>query len=134
VNGSEFAPVAVRDNKYSFVLPAGSQEVRLLSRAARPCEARPWVSDERVLGLSVNRIVIRDGADVMDLALDGPAPARGWWALEGDGLHMSRWTNGDASLRLPEASSLRLLELTIADGMIYPLSGGWMPEVIAAAA
>jgi hypothetical protein len=134
VNGSEFAPVAVRGNKYSFVLPADSQEVRLLSRAARPCEARPWVSDERVLGLSVSRIVIRDGADVMDLPLDGPAAARGWWALEGSGSDVWRWTNGDASLRLPEASGERRLELTIGCGMVYPLSDGRMPKAIAAAA
>jgi len=137
VNGRELAPVAVNGDIYAFTLPSGPQEVRLRSRAARPCAARPWVSDERVLGLSVSRIRVRDGLDVVDLALDGPAPGRGWWAIERDGSRVSRWTDGDALLRLPEANGLRVLEVTIGSGMTYPLegmTGARVPKVVAAAA
>ena len=94
MNDREIAPVAVNGDTYTFALPAGQRDVRLLSRAARPCAARPWISDERILGVSVSRIRVRDGLDVVDLAIDGPALARGWWAVERDGSRVSRWTDG----------------------------------------
>jgi hypothetical protein len=137
VNDREIAPVAVNGDTYTFALPAGQRDVRLLSRAARPCAARPWISDERILGVSVSRIRVRDGLDVVDLPIDGPALAHGWWAVEQDGSRVSRWTDGDALLRLPEASGLRVLELTIGNGMTYPLQGvmgSRRPKVVAAAA
>jgi hypothetical protein len=137
VNGRAIAPISVNGDTYAFTLPPGPREVRVLSRAARPCAARPWVSDERVLGLSVSRIRVRDGLDVVDLALDGPALAEGWWAVERDGSGMTRWTDGDARLRLPEANGLRVLELTLGNRMTYPLqsvAGQRKLNVVAAAA
>jgi len=45
-----------------FVLPRGGGEVRLLSRAQSPTEARPWLEDRRRLGVRVKRIVLRGAA------------------------------------------------------------------------
>jgi hypothetical protein len=60
---------------------------------------------------------------VTDLALDGPAPGRGWWDVERETFGMSRWTDGDAALCLPASHGLpRLLELTMGGGMTYPLA------------
>jgi hypothetical protein len=121
--GRELRPVRVATGVYSFVLPSGWDDVQVVSRAARPCDARPWIEDQRLLGVSVRRIRLRDGAEVTDLALDGPVPGRGWWNVEYETSGMSRWTNGDAALRLPASHGLpRLLELTIGGGMTYPLA------------
>jgi hypothetical protein len=121
-NRREFRPIRVAAGVYSFVLPSGSDELRVMSRAARPCDARPWIEDQRLLGVSVRRIRLHDGAEVTDLALDGPAPGRGWWDVERETFGMSRWTDGDAALRLPASHGLpRLLELTMG-GMTYPLA------------
>jgi hypothetical protein len=121
VDGNEVQPLCVADGQYSFVLPPGTREVRLLSRAARPCDTRPWLGDPRVLGVSVSRVRLRHRQGVDELALDGPAAVRGWQDVEHDGVRMWRWTNGDAVLRLPDfVASGSVLELTMG-GMIYPL-------------
>jgi hypothetical protein len=122
VNGREFRPIRAGDDLFSFILPSTATEVRLRSNAARPCDTQPWIEDRRVLGVSVSRIRVRHGSEIEDLALDGPALGRGWWAVERDGLQISRLTNGDAVLRLPEAHGpSRVLELKMGGNMTYPL-------------
>ncbi len=122
VDGREFRPVRSVGTTYSFMLPSRPALVRLLSRTARPCETRPWLDDTRLLGVSVSRIRVRQGQDVEDLPLDGPALGRGWWRIEREGVDMTRWTKGDAVLRLPEGDGCsRVLELTLRGGMIYPV-------------
>jgi hypothetical protein len=97
-------------------------KVRLRSNAARPCDTQPQIEDHRVLSVSVSRIQVRHGNEIEDLALDGPAFGRGWWAVDPDGLQINRWTNGDAVLRLPEAyAASRVLELRMGGNMTYPL-------------
>jgi hypothetical protein len=113
------------------------KEVRLVSRTARPCGARPWAGDDRRLGVSVSGIRIRRGSEVARLPLDGPEFGGGWWALEHSDGQMWRWTDGDAVLRLPEGhGAIRLLELMIGGGLIYPLhaTADNAPQAIAAAA
>ena len=123
VNGRLFRPVCATGGVYSFMLPSTAREVRLLSNAARPGDARPWVEDRRVLGLYVRGISIETGSECADLALDGPSCGAGWWDVERDGGAMARWTNGDAVLRLPEArGTSRILRLAIGGGMTYPLA------------
>ena len=138
-NGHEFRPVCIDGEVHSFMLPSGTEAVRLVSRAARPCEMRPWTGDQRLLGISVSRIRVRDGNETLDLPLDGPAIGPGWWAAEQAERHMWRWTNGDAVLRLPEATgSSRLLELTISGGPVHtlplPNAAADAPEAVAATA
>ncbi len=137
VNGREYKPVCVAGDVHSFMLPSGPQEVRLVSRAARPSDAQPWAGDQRLLGISVRRIRVRNGSEIVDLALDSPVFGRGWWGVEQANAQMWRWTNGDALLRLPEANgSSRLLELTISGMSAYPLdaTAGSTPQAVAATA
>ena len=138
VNGRTLRPIAVHDDVWSFALPADANEVRLLSRSARPCDARPWVEDHRLLGVSVSRMQLRHGARVEAVALDSPDLGRGWWDVEQDGVQMWRWTNGDALLRLPDLGGPgRILEVTLGGGLLYPLSApefGHGPRAIAEAA
>jgi hypothetical protein len=125
VDGREVRPIQVSGQRFSYILPPGAAEVRLRSRAARPCEARPWLEDHRHLGVLVIGVQVRDGQDVEnveDIALDGPAFGRGWWDVEHDGQQMARWTDGDAVLWLPEANgSHRVVTISTKGEMIYPL-------------
>jgi hypothetical protein len=122
VNGREYRPVRSSNDVFSFMLPSSPSDVRLLSRAARPCDARPWIEDRRTLGVSVSRIRVRQGQDVVDVPLDGQALGSGWWDVERDGVQMTRWTNGDARMLLPEGEgSSRVVEITMGGGMIYPV-------------
>jgi hypothetical protein len=85
-------PVISDSERVIFALPRGTGEVRLLSRAQSPTEARPWLEDRRQLGVRVKRIVLRGGDDVREVPLDHPDLTGGWWAVERDGQIMSRWT------------------------------------------
>ena len=99
-------PVVAKGSRRVFVLPRGTRQVRLVSTASRPCDARPWAEDRRWLGLCVRRIGV-DGARA--LPLDGPALGPGWHAPEHGA---SRWTDGDAHVRVPAGT--RVLELRLA--------------------
>ena len=122
VDDQDIPPLTATDGLFSFVLPATATEVRLRSRAARPCDTRPWIEDHRILGMMVSGIRVRGGHGVEDLPLDGPALGQGWWDVEFDGITMTRWTNGDAVLRLPTPDgSSRILELTAGGDITYPL-------------
>ena len=110
-------PVAVRDGRYTFVLPPGGAQVTLASRAARPSEARPWIADDRLLGAMVRRLAHRNGADMRDVAMDDPALREGWWAVESDAGWPCRWTTGDAIL---PALGAAVLEVELSAAMLYP--------------
>jgi len=79
-NGRTVNPVFSDSNRVIFVLPRGASEVRLVSRAQAPTEARPWLGDQRRLGVRVKRIVLRGfsmgGASSWHLGLHHP----GMWA------------------------------------------------------
>jgi len=119
----DLLPLSVSDDNYLFMLPPGTREVRLESRSARPNETRPWIDDIRRLGVRVGQISVKDGFDVIDIPLDGPALNDGWWAVEIDATSMSRWTNGDARLALPPGdNSGRMLALKLAGSNTYPIA------------
>ena len=101
-----------------FALPFGGA-ARLVSRAAAPYEARPWVEDRRRLGVMVQRLAVRQGGAVRVMALDGPGLHDGWWRPEGTGGAMWRWTDGDAAIALPDGPVM--LEVMIGSGMSYPV-------------
>ena len=102
-----------------FVLPRGTNEVQLSSRAQSPTEARPWLEDRRRLGVRVKRIVLREADDVREVPMDHPDLTRGWWAVERDGQVISRWTDGEAVLQLPAMRGIVMLEIHLAGSMIY---------------
>jgi hypothetical protein len=91
-------------------IPAGAGSVRIVSRTARPSDARPWLDDRRSLGVSVSAIAL-DGVAV---DLDGAAIRDGWYAAERNGERTWRWTGGDAVLALGASDVERVLELTVA--------------------
>jgi hypothetical protein len=107
-------------NLVLFVLPRGEKDFRLVSRAQSPTEARPWIEDRRRLGVQVKRIVLRGADELQEVPLDHPSLTKGWWAVERDGQMMSRWTDGNAVLKLPERlSSNLILEIHLAGAMTY---------------
>lgn len=122
--GHDYRPIRSSGRIYSFMVPSSPDMLQIVSRAARPCDTRPWIEDRRLLGVAVRRIRVRQNNDVTDVALDGPALGEGWWALEREGVELSRWTNGAAELHLPAAEgSTRVVEVAIAGGLEYPVSG-----------
>ena len=115
-------PIYADSNLILFVLSRGENQFRLISRAQSPTEARPWLEDRRKLGVRVKRIVLRGANELHEIPLDHPSLTKGWWAVERDGQMMSRWTNGDAVLPLPErVSGDVILEIHLADAMTYAL-------------
>jgi hypothetical protein len=117
VGARRIDPVAVRDGRYTFVLPPAGAPVTLVSRAARPSEARPWMADDRRLGAKVRRLVHRSADGTREVALDDPALQRGWWAVELVEGSPCRWTSGNATLPLLGAG---LLEVELCGPMRYP--------------
>ena len=109
--GRVLRPLETDGDRHVFVLPALCTAVRLRSRATAPADLEPWREDRRSLGLSVRRIVVRDGTTVRDLPLDHPDLCQGWWGVEHHGQAMARWTDGDAMLPVGPGG-VRLLEIT----------------------
>ena len=112
-------PVISDSDRVIFVLPRGAREVRLVSRAQSPTEARPWLEDRRRLGVRVKRIVLRGADETREVPVDHPDLTRGWWGVERDGQIMSRWTDGEAVLPLPAMRGTVMLEIHLAGSMIY---------------
>jgi Hint domain len=112
-------PVFSDSDRLIFVLPRGAREVRLVSRAQSPTEARPWLEDRRRLGVRVKRIVLHGADELREVPVDHPDLTRGWWAAERDGQVMSRWTDGEAVLPLPAMSGNVILEIHLAGSMIF---------------
>jgi hypothetical protein len=110
------------DDRVICVLPRGAHEVRLVSRAQSPTEARPWLEDRRQLGVRVKRIVLRGADDLREVPVDHPDLTRGWWAVERDGQVMSRWTDGKAVLPLPAMRGPVTLEVQLAGTMIFAVN------------
>jgi hypothetical protein len=118
-NGRMLTPLMVSGDRYSFMLPAGTTEVRLVSRVARPTDARPWFEDRRQLGVRLARAGLRGPDMVLDIPLDHPALTKGWWAVERDDGAMRRWTNGDGVLLLPPLAGPIMLEIQLGGAVEY---------------
>jgi hypothetical protein len=71
-------PVYQDGNLVIFNLPRGSREIRLISRAQSPSEARPWLEDSRRLGVCVRRIVLRGANELREIPMDHPDLIKGW--------------------------------------------------------
>jgi hypothetical protein len=117
--------VAVRvvNRCHMFVIPDNIDEVRLLSRAASPTECRPWLDDNRQLGISIAWIGFHTIDKLVKLPMDHPCLSEGWWAAEVQGDSLLRWTNGNALIRLPpNVIGSTVLEVQLAGEMIYPIA------------
>ncbi len=118
--GRTVRPLHVADGRYSFVVPNGASDVRIVSRANAPCDVQPWIEDRRTLGVYVARIVVRAHHDVRDIPLDHPGLVQGWWALEQDDGSLRRWTVGDAVVPIPDVNGPAILEVhTASNAMAY---------------
>ncbi len=123
VDGRRIRPVARNGSSYMFALPGCQRVVRLRSRAAAPCDAMPWMTDQRCLGVMVERLTIRTGTEVHAVPVDHPALTDGWWDVEPAYPCLKRWTNGDARLDLL-TEGLVMLEIVLAGGLAYPVDAG----------
>ena len=117
--GRMVKPIYGDGNLVIFTLPRGADEVRLVSRAQAPTEARPWLSDPRRLGVAVARIVLRGADEAREMPVDHPDLVDGWWAVEHHGRAMSRWTDGEAVLPLLPMRGIAMLEIHLAGAMTY---------------
>ncbi|WP_086653737.1 Hint domain-containing protein [Acetobacter malorum] len=111
--GQTIRKIRMQDGLASFMLPAGVTQVRLVSRASRPCDVvGPFVDDRRMLGVLVGDIVMCEGnlapRSIVPQAQDGTLP--GWHTPEPNG---ARWTNGSAVLPVPTSLQHALTVLTV---------------------
>ena len=117
-NGRVLAPVEATRQRYVFVLPPDTDAVRLLSRVAVPSDVRPWIDDNRRLGVAVRSLTWRPGRHETAIPLDHPALRDGWWQVERDDTALWRWTDGAALLPLDGVAGLLRIELS--GTMSYP--------------
>jgi hypothetical protein len=95
--GQVLMPVAARDGRVMFMLPAGTAEVRLRSRASRPSDVvGPFVDDRRKLGVQVAAVRLIHGRRAVAVPVDNTAS--GWHPAGGE---PACWTDGDAVLAIP---------------------------------
>jgi hypothetical protein len=109
--GREFRPVFRRDALCTFVLPAASSEIRIMSRSAVPTDLDRSTNDWRRLGVAISQIVVRAGAKVLQLAADHQSLQDGWHPAEQGEDGMWRWTTGNAGLAIP--AELRAGNITV---------------------
>ena len=93
-DGIVVTPWASDSGCYRFQVPAGSRELRLVSRAWVPSQLLSASTDTRTLGVCVRRLAV-DGRAV---SLGDARLASGWAELERDGAEALRWTTGSALL------------------------------------
>jgi autotransporter passenger strand-loop-strand repeat protein len=115
-DGRRIAPVICEQNRYVFALPACDQAPRLVSHAARPSDSSPWLDDRRRLGVQIVRMAVRHRGNAIDIPLDHPMLADGWWDVEMTDRGPCRWTNGNASLPSVRGG---LVEVKLAGHMQY---------------
>jgi hypothetical protein len=128
VGGKKIKSIDANADHAIFVLPRGTHEAHLISRAQSPTTARPWLEDRRRLGVRVARVVLRGASEVREVPVDHPCLAEGWWAVERDGIAISRWTNGEALLPLPAMQDDAMLEIHLAGVMTYAVEADKPPE------
>jgi len=121
VDGREIRAVTAQDRRHIFVLPRRRQVVRMLSRAAAPCETAPWLDDRRRLGVMVGAVTLRQGQNLRTIPADHPALTDGWWAAEQAGRALWRWTDGDALLPMAGGEGPAMLEVALAGTLAYPV-------------
>jgi hypothetical protein len=112
-------PIAVEGSRRTFVLPAGTGDVRLVSRHTNPALRVPFQGDHRALGVAIRRLVFRGSTDRQDMPADHPALHLGWHAPETDVATRWRWTDGNAELPVPPSATPWLLEVHLGPTTDY---------------
>ena len=82
------------------MLPKIQGGLTLRSHHAAPADGRPWIDDQRQLGVKVQRMTLSGMAGNRAIPIDHPDLGTGWWDTEQDGNTMTRWTNGDATIAI----------------------------------
>ncbi|MGX7346390.1 Hint domain-containing protein [Acetobacter pasteurianus] len=98
--GTVIRPLRAMGRNISFMLPAGVESVRLVSRAARPCDVEgPFVDKRRVLGVLLGRVTVLSAGTTADITahLAQEDGANGWQDMPQP---TTRWTDGNALLPL----------------------------------
>jgi hypothetical protein len=117
--GSLIPPVASTADCHSFVIPKAAGSVRLVSLSFIPSDLEPWDHDDRRLGVAVSRMTLWRNRDLLNLSIDDPKLADGWWAPETDGQSFWRWTDGNAELG--ELAGGTVLEIEVSQSKsVYP--------------
>ncbi|GAD08784.1 adhesin/invasin tiba translocator [Gluconobacter frateurii NBRC 103465] len=95
-----------------FMLPAGLDEVRIVSRASRPSDVvGPMVDDRRYFGVNIGEIQLWEGNGKQLITSHlSDADLAGWNGIEGP---HGRWTTGNATLKLPHREKLNLSILSL---------------------
>ncbi|WP_281701031.1 Hint domain-containing protein [Acetobacter malorum] len=99
-NGAVIRPIRQDGQNYSFMIPAGVDSVRILSRTSRPSDVvGPFVDDRRYLGVAVGAIHFMNGKKQTQITahLDGTVH-EGWHEASSDANYI--WTKGNALLPL----------------------------------
>ena len=117
--GQRIAPLSRAGGRYTFMLPAAYDEVRLSSRSAQPSMLRPWIEDRRRLGVMVRQVVVKTDQDHEVIAMDDPRLSNGWWAAETDAAAIWRWTGGEATL--PIKAGPAVVEVLVGETQSYPV-------------
>jgi len=101
-SGLQIRPTLAEGNTYSFLVPGGTQSLRLVSRSARPTDViGPYLDDRRRLGVLVGRIDLGIGRKRQAIDAHVAGPLAGWQAPE---TAAARWTDGDALLPIDLAT------------------------------
>lgn len=116
-SGQQIRPVRVEGGRHSYMVPAGTKMLRVVSHSSRPADIRgPFVDDRRSLGVKVSKITVQGTNNLSPVAADlAAATLDGWHAPEPDG----RWTNGDAVLPLGSGYGPMLVEIQVVAGGPY---------------
>lgn len=101
---------------FGFDLPAGCEDIALVSRTWMPAQATAEIEDYRTLGVCVG-VLHADGSDLSLADL-----AEGWSRYETDGVYEQRWTTGAA--RLP--AGLRRIVVHLNGRGRYLMSPGML--------
>ncbi|NLG91375.1 MAG: hypothetical protein GX486_05885 [Acetobacter sp.] len=112
--GAIIRPMRHEGQRYSFMLPANTQSVRIVSRASRPADViGPFVDDRRQMGVAVADVHFITAKKLYTITahLQAEKPA-GWHDTDWTDC---AWTNGNAMLPLGECTkgSMGLLSLNI---------------------
>ncbi|MCP1203676.1 Hint domain-containing protein [Acetobacter oryzoeni] len=112
--GAVIRPVRQEDQRYSFMLPANTQSVRIVSHASRPADViGPFVDDRRQMGVAVADVYFITAKKLHPVTthLQADKP-EGWYDTDWTDC---AWTNGNAVLPLGDFTkgNMGLLSMTI---------------------
>jgi hypothetical protein len=122
IGDERLSAAMMSEGRYLFLLPPSDGTVALASRTALPRDHRPWLDDDRRLGVMVKRLALRFGHVTAAMELDHPALGDGWWDPEWhDAATLRRWTNSVARLEVPAGTRMWLeVEIDAGGALNYP--------------